>query len=402
MNNFRKYKVQKGETIEKIAAKIGIPAFDVRAYHNKYCELSDLVELGLPIRRTEYILLHPLEVNTQLVEISTPKKIELDKNNSLRLFASNGQKKKYGTIILYKENNQLINKVHFTSQIKFLKKYNDFSIVEHQINQVYINNKEPEMVIEQLADKTSKALYPIVMALNNNGEIHEILNIEAIQKRWEVLKPSILEYYKGGDIITKLLSSFEKSIQSAARLKRNLTEHPFYSIYFAPIYQNYSSDLSFAKNDSELETVQSIDEFQSATSKILVRRKGIVRSKVNFDENSKLQDQLHDYTSKNTEINLEKAEFQVGKLEEGIHNNMEFQYKLHHSDNSIFSIVGFINTRKNSKTISTVEFETYERVKKKEQKEVQIPMSKEIDWNAEIINEKSIKKRGFWDEFWGN
>lgn len=404
MNNFRKYKVQKGETIEIIAAKIGIPAFDIRAYHNRYCELSDLVELGLPIRWAEYILLPPLEADadTQLAEISTPKKIKLGDNNDLRLIAPNGLKQEYGTIILYKENNQLINKVHFTSQIEFLKEYNDFSIVQYHINQVYINNKEPEMVIEQLADKTSKALYPIVMSLNKNGEIHEILNIEAIQKRWEALKPSILEYYKG-DVITKLLSSFERSIQSASRLKRNLVEHPFYAIYFAPIYQNYLPNLSFANNDFELETFQSIDEFQSATSKILVRRKGVVRSKVNFDKNLQSQDKLHDYTSKNTETNLEKAVFQVGNLEEGIHNNMDFQYKLHHSNNSIFSIVGFINTRKNSKTISTIEFETYERVKKKEQKEVETPMSKEIDWNSEIINENVIiKKRGFWDEFWGN
>lgn len=46
MSNFRKYKVQRGETIEIIAAKIGIPAVDVRAFHNRYCELSDLVEIG--------------------------------------------------------------------------------------------------------------------------------------------------------------------------------------------------------------------------------------------------------------------------------------------------------------------------------------------------------------------
>lgn len=401
MNNFRKYRVQKGETIEIIAAKIGVPAFDVRAYHNRYCELSDLVELGLPIRRAEYILLPPLqlETDTQLAESNTPKKIKLGDNNNLRLITSNGLRQKYGTIILYKENNQVINKVHFTSQIEFLKKHNDFTIVEYQINQVYINNKEPEMVIEKLADKTSKALYPIVMSLNKNGEIHEILNIEAIQKRWEALKPSILEYYKGGDVITNLLSSFERSIQSASRLKRNLAGHPFYTIYFAPIYQNYSPDLSFTNNDFELETFQTIDEFQSATSKILVRRKGVQKSKVNFDENAQLQDKLHDYTSKNTEINLEKAEFQVGKLDERIHNSMDFQYKLHHSNNSIFSIVGFINTRKNSKTISTIEFETYERVKKKEQK-IQPTISDEIDWNAEIINEKMVDKRGFWDKFW--
>jgi hypothetical protein len=74
---------------------------------------------------------------------------------------------------------------------------------------------------------------------------------------------------------------------------------------------------------------------------------------------------------------------------------------LHHSNNNIFSIIGFINSRQNDKTISTIEFETYERGKKKEKKEILNPISRNIDWNAEIINEKEISEGGFWDKFWG-
>lgn len=391
MNNFRKYKVQKGETIEAIATKIGIPAFDLRAYHNRYCELSDLVELGLPIKWAEYILLPPLESNsdTQISEIDNPKKVKLGYDNSLHLIVENDIKQEYGTIILYKENGRLTNKVHFTSQIEFLRRDHDFFIVEYHINQVYINNKEPEMVIEQLADKTSKILYPIVMSLNMNGEIHEILNIDAIQQRWQNLKPSILEYYKGGDVITKLLSSFETIIKSAPLLKRNLMENPFYAIYFAPIYQNYSTDLSFKKNESTLETFQKVEEFQTRTSKILVRRKGISKTKTNLDKIQEKQKSLQD------EI------FEVGKIEDGVNINMDFEYKLDHSSNSIFSIVGFVNTRKNDKTIASIEFETYQKVEKKEKREINI-IEEGIDWNSQIINEKIVKKRSLWDEFWGN
>lgn len=258
------------------------------------------------------------------------------------------------------------------------------------------------MVIEQLANETSKILYPIVMSLNSNGEIHEILNIEEIQKRWEILKPSILQYYKGGIVITKLLSSFEKIIRSPTLLKRNLAEHPFCTIYFAPIYQNYTSDLSFSTINFELETFQKVDEFQSPTSKILVRRKGVLRSKVDCEDPLQFQDRQLDHDSQKIEINLDKAVFKVGEVEDGIHHNMNFQYKLHHSNNSIFSIVGFMNTRKDSRTIVTIEFETYEIVKKKEKKEVQPPISEDIDWSSEIINENRVVKRGFWDIFWGN
>lgn len=404
MNSFRKYKVQRGETIEVIATKIGIPVVEARAFHNKYCELSDLVEFGLPIRRTEYILLPPLasETHIQLSDNNTPKKVILGNNNSLRLIAANGLKQEHGTIIRFKENNRLLNKVHFTSQITFLEINNDFSIVEYHVNQVYVNDKEPEMVVEQLADATSKALYPIVLSLNKNGQIHEILNIEAIQKRWEFLKPSILQYYNGGTVITQLITSFERSIQSAPLLKRNLEEHPFYSIYFASIYQDYSSDFSFSSNDNNLEIFQNINEFQTKTSKILLSRKGIARSKSNLAETELNHEDLNNKISENSKFNLEQAAFEVGKLEDGMHHNMDFSYKLNHSNNTIFSIEGFINTRRDNKTVTTIEFETYEKVQKKEPKEIINPVSEEMDWSSEIINEKVVKKRSFWDEFWGN
>ncbi|OXA85641.1 hypothetical protein [Flavobacterium hercynium] len=404
MNSFRKYKVQRGETIEVIATKIGIPAVEARAFHNKYCELSDLVEFGLPIRRTEYILLPPLasETDLQLSDNNTPKKVILGNNNSLRLIAANGLKQEHGTIIRFKENNRLLNKVHFTSQITFLEINNDFSIVEYHVNQVYVNEKEPEMVVEQLADATSKALYPIVLSLNKNGQIHEILNIEAIQKRWELLKPSILQYYNGGNVITQLITSFERSIQSAPLLKRNLEEHPFYTIYFAPIYQDYTSDFSFSSNDNNLEIFQDINEFQTKTSKILLSRKGITKPKSNLVETALIHEDLNNNISKNSKFNLEQAAFEIGKLDDGMHHNMEFNYKLNHSNNTIFSIEGFINTRNDNNTITTIEFETYEKVHKKEQKEIINPVSEEMDWSSEIINEKVVKKRSFWDEFWGN
>ncbi|MCV9929016.1 hypothetical protein OIU83_15225 [Flavobacterium sp. LS1R49] len=402
MDNFKKYKVQRGDTIEAIAIKIGIPAAEVRSYHNRYCELCDLVELGLPIRKIEYILLPNLEsfIETKLSEKNTVKKVLLGANNNLRLTAMNGLKREYGTTIFYKNNDQLINKIHFTAQIEFVKKENDFSIVKFEINQVYVNSKEPEMVIEQLADKISKALYPLLMSLKRNGEIREILNIKEIQERWEKLKPSILKFYKGGDIIIKLLSSFEKSIESATLLRKNLVEHPFYKIYFSPIYQNYSPDLLFIDNDFQFKIFQNVDEFQSLTAKFHVNRKGIINSDRKPSKELLSREQVLDDIKGNREVELKDTVFEAGKLEDGISGNMDFQYKLHYDSKTIFSITGFINSRKDKETVSTIEFETYEIGLKKQKINILNPISDQIDWSSEIINVKEIKEQGFWDKFW--
>ncbi|MDR6761938.1 hypothetical protein J2Y38_002149 [Flavobacterium sp. 2755] len=388
MNNFKKYKVQRGDTIESIAAKIGIPVIEIRTYHNRYCDVRDLVEFGLPIRHAEYILLPDLEeyVESKRAKNSATKKVFTNPENHLRMLVTENLKLDYGTIIQYKENNLVKDKIHFTSQIEFLKRDGNFSIVKFLINQVYINNKDSELVIEKLADRISKALYPVLLRLNDKGEIDNIVNIDEIQKRWEIIKPSILEYFRGNEI-AKLIASFEKNIMSASLLKRNFNQHPFYQIYFAPIYQKYTSELSFAKTDSQLKTLQIIDEFQTSTSKICLRRKGI--------------EQLLANDSEDLEKDLNKSEFEIGKLEKENSSNMDFLYKLHHDNKTIFSVTGFINSKKNSNVISTVEFETYELIKKKPKQEMLNPISEKIDWSAEVINEKEINEKGFWDTFWG-
>ena len=404
MDNFKKYQVQKGDTIESIAKKIGIPAAEIRAFHNRHCDVRDLVELQLPLKFIDYILLPTLEsyVETKMSEQNAIKKVfSKSDNNNLRLTFVKDLKIEYGTIIHYKENNQLKNKIHFTSIIEFIKEENDFFIVLLQINQVYINDKKPELTIEKLADKISKVLYPLKIDLNSKGQLHSILNIQDIQRRWVTMKPSILEYYKGGSELGNLISSFEKNIQSASLLKRSFEEHPFYQIYFLPLYQTYSTDLSFASNDFHSKTFQSVDEFQTATSKTCIRYKSIVEAKNNFDDEFQLIAKSFGSASQKIANNLKDAVFEIGKLEKGIIENMDFQYKLQHATGTIFSIVGYVNTRKDSKTVSTIEFETYERTKKKQKKEIVNPISKQIDWSSEIINKSEIKEQGFWDMFFG-
>lgn len=390
MNSFKKYQVQKGDTIESIADKIGIPAAEVRAYHNRHCKISDLVEMRLPLRHIEYILLPTLEsyVDSKLSEKDTIKPVFRNSENKLRLLSINDLKLEYGTIIHYRENNQLKNKVHFTSQIEFVKEIDNHFIVTLQINEVYINNREPDLVMEKLADKISKALYPVMLCLNVKGEIHDVINIEEIQKRWKLIKPSLLQYYKGGVVVEKLIASFEKNISSAPLLQRSLKQHPFYQVYFSPLYQTYSSDLSVTYDDFDLKTFQHLDQFQTSTGKICLRRSCLSLNKSSLMEN--------------THIDWNEAVFQIGKLPHGVDKNIHLHYKLHPNTKTIFSVTGFINSRKNTETISSTEFETYEIINKKQKSEMVNPISSKIDWSAEIINKNEIKQKGFWESFWGS
>lgn len=102
---------------------------------------------------------------------------------------------------------------------------------------------------------------------------------------------------------------------------------------------------------------------------------------------------------------MKNKAFKAGEIEEGISGNSYLGFKLHHDDNTIFSIKGFINSRKDDQTIAVTEFETYEieleNKIRNEKEEIIVPASEKINWNSEIINQQEIEERGFWDKFFG-
>lgn len=59
--DYQTYTIKKGDTLLSVAYKLGIDTYTLRAYHNKFCPIQDLIEADFP-SQLEYLILAPPEI----------------------------------------------------------------------------------------------------------------------------------------------------------------------------------------------------------------------------------------------------------------------------------------------------------------------------------------------------
>uniref|UniRef100_UPI000FE30472 LysM peptidoglycan-binding domain-containing protein n=1 Tax=Apibacter raozihei TaxID=2500547 RepID=UPI000FE30472 len=62
------YRVQKGDTLETVANRLGLTIFELRNYHNLHCELCQLIGRELT-PKINYILYEPREKTAEKKEM---------------------------------------------------------------------------------------------------------------------------------------------------------------------------------------------------------------------------------------------------------------------------------------------------------------------------------------------
>jgi hypothetical protein len=110
-----------------------------------------------------------------------------------------------------------------------------------RISPVYINDKEPDTLAEELACKIATAIYPLQLETDEQGSFAKINNHSQILERWYTLKPELLEYYDGEDM-RKYIQLSEQSLSSVELLYEKLSQDWFLISYFAPVLGTYSSN----------------------------------------------------------------------------------------------------------------------------------------------------------------
>ncbi len=138
----------------------------------------------------------------------------------------------YGVVLKF--NN--VTKIHFEIIIKSLPQQEDhLHFFEIDRQQVYVNDKAPDLLIDKLADDLGKILYPLNVVVNKEGFIIAISNLRDIQQRLEKEKERLHQYYIG-EIAAAALSKTERIIANEKLLMNSLKNDWFLSVYFSGIY----------------------------------------------------------------------------------------------------------------------------------------------------------------------
>lgn len=347
MERYKTCKITPGKvSLQELAEYFGLLPEELRWFHNRFCPLQDLIDPDIQ-SHVDVIYVPVPEVETGYFATKRKKKPFYEKVNTLNIPRS--FEKRYGIVQKVYENGTEKLKLHYETELKKTSK-------EHLIisrKPLYINDKRPDMVMEQIADKVGNIFYPLQLELCENAKLKHIANFPEIQKRWNYKKQQLASYYKG-ELAENFLNTIDNQFEYRGKTQRGILDSWFFVLYFFPLYETFTDEKMytfqvtlpiFPKQPKVLfEITLSINEEVSESQKFIITAKGkcVDPRTASEIENGKA---MH-----NPEIKREKAE-----------GNFDFTYKMNAKDNSIFAIWGETNLKLNI-TYHKVSFECYEQI----------------------------------------
>ncbi|ELY2018669.1 hypothetical protein SL053_002600 [Flavobacterium psychrophilum] len=345
-SQFVKYALKENDTLESVAKELHISIEYLMLMHNDQAIMFDKIKSryeGFPVHLTEIFV-----TKETIIQVEEKKQ----KKTGYAIFPNKFyEKRTYGFSLENYENELLKTKIHYELEMVYVKKDSSSNILEINRKQVYINNKEPEFIIEQLADKISQTIFPIQVKLSGQGEIEAIENHEEIKKRWASNQESLKDYYEE-DITEKIIAKSNSYFNNKHLITESLSKNWFFNLYFKPIYGSYgpskeiiynSTAPIFANNEIEYSIKQNIEEVYTTSQKLVIN--AIAETKNTTTANEVLNNTIPTQSA----TNIQNIESQ-GKI----------QYKLTGSDNTIFTIFGTFLTKINEQKTNTIQIEIFQ------------------------------------------
>lgn len=165
------------------------------------------------------------------------------KFQQLRLQWPIGAARKYGVQIEFSEEG-IQNEIKYDTTIKRLEDnvLGDMLFEVYRSEEVWINEKEPDLVMDKLAHETGKIIYPLQLRIDATGSAYGIANYEEIVKRWPAGKADLKNYFEG-DFFEKYLAKTEAVLVDYDRFMfAVLYRDWFLQSYFQPIFKDYGQE----------------------------------------------------------------------------------------------------------------------------------------------------------------
>ena len=184
MERYKTCKITPGKvSLQELAEYFGLLPEELRWFHNRFCPLQDLIDPDIQ-SHVDVIYVPVPEVETGYFATKRKKKPFYEKVNTLNIPRS--FEKRYGIVQKVYENEIEKLKLHYETELKKTSK-------EHLIisrKQLYINDKRPDMVMEQIADKVGNIFYPLQLELCESAKLKHIAN--QLQKHVWYKQPCLL------------------------------------------------------------------------------------------------------------------------------------------------------------------------------------------------------------------
>lgn len=241
---YPKYTIKQGDTLQSISEQFGVEEATWKRHHNTLCRLDEIIRDHLPSHLEEIYLMPGLwekgpvlnaPAMTETKADSVNKPIKLYDGNIL-FFALRNLNDKYGVVL-----NMGNDRIHYEIECKYLNEISDDAFrISLDRGQVYINYREPDTKLYQLADQMGKAVYPLVLDMDRERDIIAIGNHKDIIARCQEAEKKLSQYYTG-EIAEGYIDAFGSMYKNPNTIMNNIGQELFFQLFFLPIQGLYDS-----------------------------------------------------------------------------------------------------------------------------------------------------------------
>ncbi len=286
---FKKYKIQKGDTLSSVALKLNCNEYDLKSFHNTYCEIVDLIGVKFPEHLTELIV-PSFEFDKKEDTLNLPKPVRLGFNGKLDFYPL-AINKNYGVLIVFEKDNDS-QSIKYEVNLRYLRQEEKEKVFElNRISKIYINDEEADGIADDLAIRVAQVLYPLQILIDENGNFSGIANYEQIKERWESVKERIYNEYEG-EWVEKYIELNEEVLNEKESIEFSLLSDYFIRTYFNALYSEYpdkkskTNDVQFPVlndvSDIKYNVKSEIEDFYDESNYIVINQNGEIN-----DERSK-------------------------------------------------------------------------------------------------------------------
>lgn len=253
---FKKYKIQKDDTLKSVALKLNCNEYDLKSFHNTYCAIEDLIGTDFP-KHLKELILSSFEFNQKDDTFDLPKPVRLGFNGKLDFYSSM-LNKNYGVLIVLEKGDDS-QTIKYEVNIRCIRHYKDGKVFElNRISKIYINDEEADGIADDLAIRVAQVLYPLQILIEENGNFSGIANYDQIMQRWESVKEKIYDEYEG-EWVEKYIELNEEVLNEKESIEFALLGDYFIRAYFNGIYCEYSENKS-KKDDLQFPVLNNVSD----------------------------------------------------------------------------------------------------------------------------------------------
>ncbi len=237
------HEIKSGDTLEKIAQKIGMNGNQLKDFHNQNCGKMEKIWFDNLIG---------------IKQIVIPKDYKNPEEILKKLDKKLPSKNYYPTFhaALY-EVTELITKtftpdleIKYKVEIQHPKNHTENpseKIVSIKCFDYTKNDEKPDDKISSVAFACMESISPISFLMNQNGSLYQIFNFPELQKKFKSQRKDLEDFYSG-EIYQAYFNKFSENLENEKYINKQLLSSPLYQFLFPKLNwfhktKNWEEDL---------------------------------------------------------------------------------------------------------------------------------------------------------------